>query len=335
MDSKQECMTMVIADKFIQNTENTSPLLDFLVKKDLQDIEDKSDVYQNARNDAWNDPVVKNIVRELKLWPGNVLKRHNDAKLLIHKLSFLADIGFTIHDEGMKEICDSILRNRSPEGVFQVLVNIPGQFGGTGIDSYSWMLCDAPLLMYSLLKMGVDRKILNRGIDYLISLGGDMGYPCAASSDLGKFNGPGKRGTLCPYGDLLMVRLFSLLPEKHNDIKCRSAVEALLDHIEKKDKRYLFGIGTDFQKLKFPFIWYDVLHFTEVLSHFEYTVSDPRFISLVHRIEEKADEDGLYRAESVWMAWKQIDSGQKKESSLWISFIVLRILKRIGEWREL
>ena len=316
--------------KMVEQITTSSSLLDFLVKRDLFDMNKQSDEYIQIRQGAWNDPFIVDLVLQLQQWPGNVLKRHNDAKLLIHKISFLADLGLSLHDDGMQDIVDSILKNRSSEGVFQVLVNIPKQFGGSGLDSYSWMLCDAPLLMYSLLKMGVDRKILNPGLEYLIAIGDDYGYPCAASSELGRFNGPGKRGTLCPYANLLMVKLFSQLPDKQNTPQCRAAVEALLDHTVKKDKRYLFGVGTDFLKLKYPFIWYDILHVVDTLSHFDFAVSDPRFKELMEIIKGKSDGEGLYCAESVWMAWKQLDSGQKKVPSMWISFVVLRIFKRIG-----
>ncbi|MBI9097324.1 MAG: hypothetical protein JEY91_02550 [Spirochaetaceae bacterium] len=319
----------MINKSIIEQIGNTSSLLKFLTMKDLQDKDPHSPEMIEARNNALQDPVVKDILIELKSWPGNVLKRHNDAKLLIHKLSFLADLGLTIAVEDLKEVTDRILQKQSSEGVLTLKINIPKQFGGSGEDHFSWMLCDAPLLMYSLLKMGVDRKILNPGLEYLIAIGDDYGYPCTASSELGRFNGPGKRGTLCPYANLLMVKLLSRLPDKQNTPQCRAAVEALLEHMEKKDKRYLFGVGTDFRKLKYPFIWYDILHVTDTLSHFDFAVSDPRFKELLEIIKGKADSGGFYRAESVWMAWKQLDSGQKKEPSLWISFVVLRILKRI------
>ncbi len=31
-------------------------------------------------------------------------------------------------------------------------------------------------------------------------------------------------------------------------------------------KYFLFGIGTDFHKLKYPLIWYDILHVSDVLQ---------------------------------------------------------------------
>ncbi|HAJ94615.1 MAG TPA: hypothetical protein DCP02_00130 [Actinobacteria bacterium] len=304
---------------------DSHPLLKYRVMDDLY----KSSNLSALRKEAFNDPVITGIIQELRNWPGPVLKRHNDAKHFIHKLSFLADMGFTIKDEYIKDITEKVLEHKSENGILQIMVNIPVNFGGTGKDQYSWMLCDAPLLFYCLYKMKINKKYLDKGLEYLFQLAIDNGYPCAVSPELGRFNGPGKRGTPCPYANLLMVKLFSLFPERHNDEKIKHAVEFLLKHWERKDKHYLFGIGTDFRKLKYPLIWYDILHAAEVLSHYTHIRNDKRFLEIIGTIKNKADSEGFYKPESVWMAWKNIDSGQKREPSKWITFNVYRILKRL------
>ncbi len=43
---------------------------------------------------------------------------------------------------------------------------------------------------------------------------------------------------------------------------------------------------------------------------------------------QKADVDGKFSAESIWMDWKSWDFGQKKIPSRWITFVAQRILKR-------
>jgi len=47
----------------------------------------------------------------------------------------------------------------------------------------------------------------------------------------------------------------------------RQGVHTLLEHWQRQQERkiYLFGIGTDFRKLKYPFVWYDILHVVEAL----------------------------------------------------------------------
>jgi hypothetical protein len=40
---------------------------------------------------------------------------------------------------------------------------------------------------------------------------------------------------------------------------------------------------------------------------------------------------GRFTAGSVWKAWSEWDFGQKKVPSVWITFLVLRIIRRMGE----
>ena len=59
--------------------------------------------------------------------------------------------------------------------------------------------------------------------------------------------------------------------------------------IRKEKKYYLFGMGTDFSKLKYPFIWYDILHVVDVLSRFPFVHADPRFQEMVETDKDPWD----------------------------------------------
>ncbi|NLJ08705.1 MAG: hypothetical protein GX437_13680, partial [Sphingobacteriales bacterium] len=72
------------------------------------------------------------IIEELKDWPAAVLNSHKSASHPIHKLVFLADTGFTVEDARIRTITEKILQNKSKEGLYQVKMNIPVHFGGTG-----------------------------------------------------------------------------------------------------------------------------------------------------------------------------------------------------------
>ncbi len=106
----------------------------------------------------------------------------------------------------------------------------------------------------------------------------------------------------------------------------------LLNHweIQRGKKYFLFGIGTDFRKLKYPFVWYDILHVTDTLSQYPYIHADPRFVDMVSTIIAQADENGRYTATSMYRAWKDWSFADKKNPSPWLTFIVLRIQKRIS-----
>jgi hypothetical protein len=92
----------------------------------------------------------------------------------------------------------------------------------------------------------------------------------------------------------------------------------------------MFGMGTDFRKLKYPFVWYDVLHMVEVLSRFPSVHRDTRFQEMVARITAQADQNGRYTARSMYRAWKGWSFADKKNPSPWLTFLVLRVLKRIN-----
>jgi hypothetical protein len=93
----------------------------------------------------------------------------------------------------------------------------------------------------------------------------------------------------------------------------------------------LFGIGTKFRQLKYPFVWYDILHVTDVLSRFPFVRQDARFCEMVDTITGRAHEEGHYTAGSMYKAWKGWSFADKKNPSPWLTFLVLRILARSQE----
>jgi hypothetical protein len=202
---------------------SAEPWLEYRTRIDLLDQPEPEPDVQIARNKMLGHPQIKVLIEEVKNWPGDVLKRHNDAKHPIHKLSFLAELGLKKSDHGMKETCARIFENQTSEGVF----------------------------------------------------------------------------------DLWNAR--------------------------KEKKPYLFAMGTDFQKLKAPFIWYDILHVLDILSNCPSAHDHQVTKELSGILIKKQDESGKFTPESVYRAWNEWDFDQKKEPSAWISFLVYRILKRFEE----
>ncbi|MBU0486451.1 MAG: hypothetical protein KKA07_17555 [Bacteroidetes bacterium] len=288
----------------------------------------------SARERMKKHPEVRKLIDELKEWPGEVLKSHKNAGHPYHKLAYIADVGFNMQDAEIQHIVGKVFEHISSEGPFQVCVNIPVHFGGTGTDQFAWFLCDAPVLVYSLAKFGLaenESVIIAR--DFLISKNRDNGYPCVVSGELGKFRGPGRKDDPCPLASMVMLKMISVFEDQKDAAHVKKTIDSLLDLWEQSIERhpYMFYMGTDFRKLKAPLIWYDVLHLTDVLSDFSYAINDKRFLKMVELIEQKADPAGKYTPESVWTAWKSWDFGQKKLPSPWLTFLVCRIRKRITQ----
>lgn len=307
------------------------PWVQHRTRVDLLDQPEDDPAVQAARQAMITYPQVQALLGELAGWPGPPLKRHNDATHLLHKLTFVADLGLRAGDAGVDLIIEEVLAHHSPEGAFQIQANIAPRYGGTGEDQSAWMLCDAPLVLYSLLKLGLAAEPrVQAAVRHLVSLVRDNGWPCAVTPDLGKFRGPGRKADPCPYANLVALKALSQVSELRDGDACRAGAEALLGlWTQRRERRpYLFAMGTDFGNLKAPLIWYDILHVTDVLTQFFWLHQDARLQEMVEIVANKADEQGRFTPESVWRAWGGWDFGQKRSPSAWLTLLAQRMLKR-------
>jgi hypothetical protein len=283
-----------------------------------------------ARKAMMADAKIQSLLVELNDWPGAVLNSHKSASQPFHKLAFIADLGLNVNDAAVKKIAKKVMEHQSAQGPFQLTTNVPTHFGGSGKDSWAWALCDAPILVSALVKMGLgDDKRVQTAIQYLDGLVRDNGFPCAVSPELGKFRGPGRKEDPCPFATLAMLKLVSRVPELREGKSAKIGVETLLSLWEnsKEQHPYIFYMGTDFRKLKAPMFWYDILHVLDILSHFKWARKDKRFKDMLSVVESKADGDGRFVPESIWTVWKDWDFCQKKVPSRGLTFFVERILK--------
>jgi hypothetical protein len=365
-------------------------LLDWLLSKDepwtryrtLVDLLDRPEAdfeVARARSAMLAHPQVQGLIAAAATWPGGPIKRHNDASHALHKLTVLADMGVRENDPGMPEVVQAALAHVSNEGALLSVLNIAPAFGGTGQDTWTWMMCDAPALLYALLLFheGADGTLpLSRGFpipeapwgggmllgatsatlppalanaaNYLSSLAFDNGWHCTGGPEIGGFRGPGKRADPCPIANVLALKALARVPALYPAAGIRSGAEMLLAHWDRSQvacgvragsaaetglhpsKPYLFGCGTDYRKLKYPFIWYDILHVLEALSPYPFVHSDPRFREMLAAATSQADGDGRYTAGAMYMPWKGWSFADKKHPSPWLTFLVRRLERRSG-----
>lgn len=311
-----------------------SPWTAYRTRLDLLSEPQDSEMVVRDRVRMLEHPLIVALINELQAWPGQVLNSHKSAGQHFHKLAFLAELGVNRNDPGMSSILEKVMEHQSEEGPFSLPTNVPIHFGGSGKDEFAWALCDAPLQVYSLAKMGFgqDSRII-RAKDYLLELGRENGYPCKVSKELGKFRGPGRKEDPCPYATLLMLKVMALYPSDIVSEHARNSVESLLNlWAESRDRHpYMFFMGTDFRKLKAPLIWYDIVNGADTLSLFPQVKGDQRFKEMLNLIESKADPEGRFTPESEWKAWKDWDFGQKKQPSAWLTYLVYRIKPRLNK----
>jgi hypothetical protein len=324
-------------------------------------------------------PHVQELIGAAATWPGGPIKRHNDASHALHKLTVLAEMGVRADDPGMPEIMRATMAHVSDSGALLSLLNIAPAFGGTGQDTWTWLMCDAPAVLYALLLFheGLAGRpptrrsapiaetlpaggvlvgpapetlppTLVQAAHHLASLAFDNGWHCAGAPEVGKFRGPGRRTDPCPIANVLALKALARVPALYPAAGIRSGAEMLLAHWEYSrvargvhaasesgaaqmtPKPYLFGCGTDYRKLRYPFIWYDVLHVLEALSPYPFVHGDPRFQDMVSAAVSQADRSGRFTAGAMYMSWKGWSFADKKQPSPWLTFLVLRMQRRIA-----
>jgi hypothetical protein len=307
------------------------PWIEYRARLDLMDQPENNPQVVSARNAMLTNVQVKSLLAELSAWPGNVIASHKSAGQPFHKLTFIADLGFTASDPDLKVVLKRIMEHQSEEGPFQLPMNIPTHFGGTGQDEWAWALCDAPLIVYALVKFGLGHEsTVQAATKHLSGLVRDNGWPCAVSKELGKFRGPGRKDDPCPFANLAMLKALSEIDDQRDNTPCRTGVESILSLWTESSIQhpYMFYMGTDFRKLKVPFVWYDILHVLEVLSRFPWIRKDERFLDMLRLLRDKADQQGRFSAESIWTAWKDWEFSQKKAPSRWLTLLAWRVIKR-------
>lgn len=310
-----------------------SPWVEYRTRLDLLDQAESDPIVLSARQAMMEHQKIKGLITELSEWPGQIVTSHKKADLLMHKLVFLADLGVKATDPGMDRVIRKVLEYQSKEGPFQVMMNISPAIGGTGKDQLAWALCDSPLIIYALIKMGLDKnEQVKAALDALVGKVQENGWPCVVSPEMGRFRGPGRKEDPCPFATLIMLQVLNTLPDWKGSRESDLAAKSLLALWGNREQAhpYIFYMGTDFCKLKAPFIWYDILHVSEVLSQIPELREDPGLMEMVKIVQSKKDLENRYIPESVWLAWKDWDFGQKKLPSQWLTFLVCRLTRRMG-----
>jgi len=218
-------------------------------------LEESKEDMADLKLQALSDPKIKAYLNDITNFHSILVSNHKNPDLPIHKLLFLLDIGFTTDVPEIQTAIDKIMENKDSNGIYQSLTNIPKHFGGSGEDLFGWCLCDAPLLLFALLKSGIDYKEhIKQGVDCLVGFHQECGFPCTVSKEFGKFRGPGRKDDPCPYASLIMLKLLSAIPEYSESDIVKETAEALLSLWGNSLERhpYMFYMGTDFRKLKAP-----------------------------------------------------------------------------------
>lgn len=310
----------------------SEPWLQYAIYINL--LNGKKENLADLKSEALKDKKIQSYLRDISDFHGILVSNHKNPELPIHKLLFLLDIGFDAAIPEIKNAIKQIMNHKDKFGVYQSKTNIPKHYGGKGEDTFGWCLCDAPLMLLALIKAKIDYKThIKQGVDYLISLYTEQGFPCTVSEEHGKFRGPGRKDDCCPYATLIMLNLLAEIDKYRNSDTVKQGIEVILSLWENSLHRhpYMFYMGTDFRKLKAPSIFFDIVSVTDCLSKFEIARGDTRLCEMVSIINEKQDGDGMFTPESVYQKCKEWDFGQKKSVSPYLSYLCIRLLSRLNK----
>ena len=307
----------------------SEPWLQYAIRINL--LDESKEGLVGLKNDALKDNRIQSYLGDITNFHNTIVRNHKDPDLSIHKLLFLLDIGLETDipeiDSAVKQIMSHIDKN----GVYQSMTNISPHYGGKGENVFGWCLCDAPLLLMALLKAKVDyQQHIKQGVESLLTLYKEQGFPCSVSEEHGTFRGPGRKDDCCPFATLIMLKLLAEIDEYRNSDIVKEGIEVILSLWEGSLERhpYMFYMGTDFRKLKAPAMWYDIVSVADLLRRFDFVKTDSRFIEMLDLIQGKQDADGMFIPESVYQKFKGWDFGQKKTVSPYLSYLCTRILKR-------
>ncbi len=235
-------------------------------------------------------------------------------------LPVLADFGFTSEDRRIAKACEYVFSTQLDSGGFSW--DPPSKPGD----------CHTAIITESLSKLGhLEDSRLKKAYKYLTNRQRiDGGFWC---KDTGQIGGPREKEPSCAFAATFVLGALAQNPTLRDSEVAKKGVDFLFQCWENRGKVKYAGhdskIGTDWEKLKYPFTDYKILKFLDVLSQFDRAKKKLRESEILDLLLKKQDAQGRFTPESIINVWSSFDFGQKEKPSRWITFLALRIAKRI------
>jgi hypothetical protein len=292
----------------------------------LDKNENEGEVIQ-TKKEIVQHPLIKKIFKKQnkdKYWgmPKDIFTWWPKKDTTFWLLPILADFGFTKEDKKVAGACEYVFGLQLKSGGFASFN--PGKAAD----------CHTAILLEPLAKMGFsDDARLKKAYQWLVSRQRqDGGWWCKDTAQIGR---PREKEPSCAFATAFVLGAMGQNPLLKKSKEAKRGVEFLLQCWENKGKVKYAGhdsqIGTGWDKLKYPFTDYRILKSLDTLSRFEFAKNDPRFKDMIHTLASKQDPNGRFTPESIHLVWSDFDFGQKEKPSRWITFLALRILRRIRE----
>jgi len=292
---------------------------------DLLDKDEKEMTVAAAKGSISEHPFVKRIFKGLNkdgYWgtPKDIHTWWPRKDTTFWLLPVLADFGFSIDDRRIARACEYVFSTQLP-------------FGGFGWDPPTHAHdCHSAIITESLAKLGLLEDVrLRKAYKWLIERQRlDGGFWC---KNTGQIGGPRENEPSCAMATMYVLGALAQTPKLRDSQVARKGVDFLFRCWENRGKIRYAGhdsqVGTDWEKLKYPFTDYKILSFLDVLSQFELARRRLRESEMTSLLLSKRDGKGRFTPESIVKVWADFDFGQKEKPSRWLTLLALRIVKRI------
>jgi hypothetical protein len=301
------------------------PWVVYRVLTDIIGRNEKDKTVARARDAVYNHPLMESIFSKVNsdgYWgkPKDIHTWWPRKDTTFWILPVLADLGFTAEDRRIARACEYIFSTQLDSGGFGW--DPPSKPGD----------CHTSIITEALAKLGyLEDPRLQKAYEYLINRQRiDGGFWC---KDTGQIGRPREREPSCALAATFVLGALAQNPILRDSDVTGRAVDFLFQCWENREKVKYAGhdskIGTDWSKLKYPFTDYKLLKFLDALSQFECARKRLKESDVLDLLLRKQDAQGRFTPESIIKVWSNFDFGQKENPSRWITFIALRIAKRI------
>lgn len=309
-------------DKLLTSSE---PWVVYNTLVDLAGYTPPSEKAQAAYKQMQERPEVAGLMAALDTWPEKALGKAYDPKDAIWKLGVLADFGLRRNDHRIEAIAERIFAAQAEDGAF-----LHGGFDHTKSWNARPYICISHVMTYALARFGyLEDPRLQRAYTQL-----EQWQRLDGGWHPNSLNLPGntrENEPSCPFGTVNVLRAALANPALRDSNTAHRAAEFLLDCWARRDEPYRpvgFGIGTTWDKVQFPFVQYGLLKTVDTLSLVKGIGKNDLYQEMLARLKSKVTPDGDWLPESINKPYSEFSFGQKKYSSDWITFLVVRALKR-------
>jgi len=281
---------------------------------------------RRARAAIVREPAVKHLLSERNdagYWgtPDDIFKWWPKKDTTFWVLGVLADFGLTRRDAGIELACEYVLGTQLPSGAFG-LRPPPKPYD-----------CFTGVLVGALGRLGyVEDKRLERAYGWLMGRQRrDGGFWCKGTGQPG---GPREGEPSCALASLWVLSALAAHPTFVKSEACRRCARFLLGCWDYRGRIKYAGhdsqIGSGWEKLKYPFCEYRILHYLDGLSRVPSVRNDARIAEISGLVMSKRDNDGRFQPESINEAWSRFDFGRKKQPSRWLTCMVYVMAARLA-----